>query len=85
MNDTIIFLPSQNKQIDFEFIEQFESESSEKRGAQQLEQNQMTLFDIRQDAILEELASCDPDSMTPMEALQLIYRLRSESRKVLDF
>ena len=68
-----------------ELLEQFESESSEKRGAQQLEQNQMTLFDIRQDAILEELASCDPDSMTPMEALQLIYRLRSESRKVLDF
>lgn len=31
MNDTIIFLPSQNKQIDFEFIEQFESELEAER------------------------------------------------------
>ena len=31
MNDTIIFLPSQNKQIDFEFIEQFESELETER------------------------------------------------------
>ena len=68
-----------------ELLEQFESQSSDKRVAEQSAQNQMTLFDIRQDAILEELAASDPDSMTPMEALQLIYRLRNESRKVLDF
>ena len=35
-------------------------------------------------SVLEELAASEPDQMTPMEALQLIYRLRKESRKVLD-
>lgn len=45
---------------------------------------QIVLFDVRHEAILEELAAARPDEMTPMEALQLIYRLRSESRKVLD-
>mgnify|MGYP003587862754 CR=1 FL=1 len=68
-----------------ELLEQFESQTAEKNSSVKNEQNQMTLFDIRQDAILEELAASDPDSMTPMEALQMIYRLKKESRKVLDF
>ncbi|NLD06186.1 MAG: hypothetical protein GX672_09935, partial [Synergistaceae bacterium] len=49
------------------------------------EENQMKLFDVGHEAILEELAASDPDGMTPMEALQIVYRLRKESRKVLDF
>ncbi|MEG1799458.1 MAG: DNA mismatch repair protein MutS, partial [Synergistaceae bacterium] len=68
-----------------ELLEQFESQTAEKNSTVNDEQNQMTLFDIRQDAILEELAASEPDSMTPMDALQMIYRLKKESRKALDF
>ena len=49
------------------------------------QQNQLTLFDVRQEAILEELAACDPNNMTPLAALELVMRLRGESRKVLGF
>ena len=45
----------------------------------------MKLFDVGHEAILEELAASDPDEMTPMEALQVVYRLMKESRKVLGF
>ena len=69
-----------------ELLEQFESSASDtKPQIKEDSQRQLTLFDISQEAILEELASIDPDSMTPMEALQMVYRLRKESRKVLDF
>ncbi len=69
-----------------ELLEQFEASASEtKPQIKEDSQRQLTLFDISQEAILEELASSDPDSMTPMEALQLVYRLRKESRKALDF
>lgn len=69
-----------------ELLEQFESSASDtKPQIKEDSQRQLTLFDISQEAILEELASIDPDSMTLMEALQMVYRLRKESRKVLDF
>lgn len=69
-----------------ELLEQFEQAASEKNAVQTVNGgNQLTLFDIKQEAILEELASIDPDDMTPIEALQFIYRLRKESRKALDF
>lgn len=69
-----------------ELLEQFERSASDtKPQIKEETQRQMTLFDISQEAILEELASIAPDSMTPMEALQMVYRLRKESRKVLDF
>ena len=47
--------------------------------------SQLTLFDIRQEAILEELSACDPNNMTPLAALELVSRLREESRKALGF
>lgn len=46
--------------------------------------NQLLLFDTEKDALLEELADIDPDSMTPMEALEKLYSLRNKSRKALD-
>ena len=52
--------------------------------APSFEERQIRLFDVSYEAVLEELAASEPDQMTPMEALQLIYRLRKESRKVLD-
>lgn len=47
--------------------------------------DQLSLFDSSHEAILEELSAADPDDMTPMEALRLVYRLRAESRKALGF
>ncbi len=67
-----------------ELLKQFESESTDKNIDNINEKNQMTLFDIKQDAILEELASVDPDSITPMQALELIYRLKKNSKKALE-
>lgn len=69
-----------------ELLEQFEQSAAEKDLFPKSESaNQLALFDIRQEAILEELATIDPDNITPMESLELLYRLRKESRKVLDF
>ena len=74
-----------------ELLEQFENDCTaknsaylESRGEKDKEHTQTLLFDLRQDAVLEELAMCSPDAMTPMEALALVYRLREESRKALD-
>lgn len=47
--------------------------------------NQLLLFDAGQDAVLEALSAVDPDNLTPIEALQLVYKLRAESRKTLGF
>ena len=68
-----------------ELLEQFEREAEDKRPAVESQPQQLTLFDISQEAVLEELAAADPDSMTPMEALQLLYKLKTESRKALGF
>lgn len=40
-------------------------------------------FDVEREGLLEQLAKCDPDNMTPMEALDMISKLRRKSRKVL--
>jgi DNA mismatch repair protein MutS len=69
-----------------ELLEHFEESAAEKNTVQPFDvKNQLTLFDIKQEAVLEELASVNPDDLTPIEALQLIYRLRNESRKALGF
>lgn len=69
-----------------ELLASLEENANEKRdigpdrGADQL-----SLFDPGYEAILEELSAADPDDMTPMEALRLVYKLRAESRKALGF
>ncbi len=69
-----------------ELLAGFETSSNEQKSALPAnEESQMKLFDVGHEAILEELAATDPDEMTPMEALQVVYRLRKESRKVLGF
>jgi DNA mismatch repair protein MutS len=40
-------------------------------------------FDSEREGVIEQLASTEPNSMTPMEALDLIFRLRKKSRKIL--
>lgn len=69
-----------------ELLATFEERGAEKNEeVKSSQQNQLTLFDVRQEAVLEELAACDPNNMTPMAALELVCRLREESRKVLGF
>lgn len=69
-----------------ELLEQFEERGAGKNeSVRNSQQNQLTLFDVRQEAILEELAACDPNNMTPLAALEFVARLREESRRALDF
>ena len=69
-----------------ELLAKFEEKGAEKNEEiKNSQQNQLTLFDVRQEAILEELSACDPNNMTPLAALELVCRLREESRKVLGF
>ena len=41
-------------------------------------------FDVDREGVIEQLAQSDPDRMTPMEALDLVFRLRAKCRKILD-
>lgn len=45
---------------------------------------QLSLLDAAKDAVLEELALLDPDSLTPLQALEVLYRLREKSRCALE-
>lgn len=41
-------------------------------------------FDVEREGVIEQLAQSDPNQMTPMEALDLVFRLREKSRRILD-
>jgi len=47
-------------------------------------EGQLNMFSYAKQGIIEEIANIDPDSITPLEALELIYRLRAKSRDVID-
>jgi DNA mismatch repair protein MutS len=40
-------------------------------------------FDVDREGVIEELAQCDPNRMAPIEALDMIFRLRKKSRGIL--
>jgi len=40
-------------------------------------------FDVEREGVIEELSQCDPNRMTPMEALEMVSRLRKKSRGIL--
>jgi len=44
---------------------------------------QLRLFRTGAEDILRELAAADPDGMTPLEALELLYVLKEKAREVL--
>ena len=67
-----------------ELLQQFEEDASAKELSEAVNQNQMTLFDIKQEAVLEEIANLQPDELTPMQALQLLYKLKKASREALN-
>ncbi|MGI6075730.1 MAG: DNA mismatch repair protein MutS [Pyramidobacter sp.] len=43
---------------------------------------QVSLFDLSGDAFIEEMASLDPDQMSPRQALDEIYRLTARAKKL---
>jgi DNA mismatch repair protein MutS len=43
---------------------------------------QLTLFPSGQEALLEEIAALEPDGLSPLAALETLYRLRERSREV---
>lgn len=45
---------------------------------------QLDLFPVAVDGVLEEIASLDPDGVTPLEALEILYHLKDRCREVLD-
>jgi DNA mismatch repair protein MutS len=40
-------------------------------------------FDSEREGVIEQLAAAEPNGMTPMEALDLVFRLRKKCRKIL--
>jgi DNA mismatch repair protein MutS len=40
-------------------------------------------FDVEREGVREELSQCDPNRMTPIEALEMVSRLRKKSRGIL--
>jgi DNA mismatch repair protein MutS len=40
-------------------------------------------FDVEREGVIEELSQCEPNRMTPMEALDMVFRLRKKSRRIL--
>ena len=67
-----------------ELLQQFEEDAAAKELSDNINQNQMTLFDIKQEAVLEEIANLQPDELTPMQALQLLYKLKKASKEALN-
>lgn len=50
----------------------------------EISREQLNLFPVGVDGLLEEVASIEPDEVTPLEALELLYHLRDKSREVMD-
>jgi DNA mismatch repair protein MutS len=78
-----------------ELLAEFES-SSQPEGAEMGAVSKMSnmskkyvqreiFFDVDREGVIEELAASDPNQMTPMAALDLVFRLREKSRRILGF
>jgi DNA mismatch repair protein MutS len=58
-----------------------ESPEKGRRGRNPSQEVQLTLFEMKDDALRERLRNVDPDAMTPLEALKLIAELKQEMGK----
>jgi len=45
---------------------------------------QLSLFQTGKDALLDEIAQLEPDRLSPLAALEMLYRLRERSREVMS-
>ena len=67
-----------------EILERLEAEPSEPHNdANRFAPSaQVNMFDLSGDAFIEEVASLEPDRMTPRDALDQLYRLVSQAKKL---
>ena len=73
----------------FELLELFEREGFERSSIPEpLPQNalrrQLLLFSPETDAVVEELAELDLDNLTPMRAMEVLYRMKEKSMRARD-
>lgn len=70
-----------------ELLSQFEENAGDHgeraRGLLQKQSQKEIFFDVEREGVIEQLAQSDPNQMTPMEALDLIFRLREKSRRIM--
>ncbi|MDR3254056.1 MAG: DNA mismatch repair protein MutS [Synergistaceae bacterium] len=70
-----------------ELLDEFERDPAKSRedlqGISKKHVQKEIFFDVEREGVIEQLAQTDPNAMTPMEALDLIFRLREKSRKIL--
>jgi DNA mismatch repair protein MutS len=72
----------------FELLELFEREGFERSSVPDPLplthlREQLSLFPTDKDAVMEELADLDLDNLTPMRAMEVLYKLREKSKKAL--
>ncbi|MDY3868226.1 MAG: DNA mismatch repair protein MutS, partial [Pyramidobacter sp.] len=67
-----------------EILERLEEEQRQSGApsAKFLPSAQIDMFDLEGDSFIEEVASLDPDQMTPKDALDSLYKLVSRARKL---
>lgn len=67
-----------------ELLDKLEEEHAPGSGAaaQFAPSAQVSMFDLSGDAFIEEVADIDPDQLTPRDALDRLYKLVSEARKL---
>ncbi|MDR2136731.1 MAG: DNA mismatch repair protein MutS, partial [Synergistaceae bacterium] len=71
----------------FELLELFEREGFERSSIPDplplaRLHEQLTLFSPEADAVVEELADLEVDNLTPMRAMEILYKLKAKSRRV---
>ncbi|PIE54996.1 MAG: DNA mismatch repair protein MutS [Dethiosulfovibrio peptidovorans] len=66
-----------------ELLERFEADG-DRRSPVPEPSVQMEFFDLKGDALIQELAALRPDDMTPIQALEKLYELRDEARKAVS-
>jgi DNA mismatch repair protein MutS len=68
-------------------LEEFETRAASKATENSIETRlkekaQLRLFPSEQESLLDEIAALEPDILTPLAALETLYRLRDRSREV---
>jgi DNA mismatch repair protein MutS len=70
-----------------EILDELEKESSSSDRNLEVMSRKHTqkeiFFDVEREGVIEELSQCDPNQMTPMEALDMVFRLKQKSRGIL--
>jgi DNA mismatch repair protein MutS len=63
------------KSLENDTVIKFELENA----TQQLAFTQIDIFSTAKDSLIEEIANCDLDNMTPIQALNYLYKLKEKA------